>query len=256
MASEKRKGTLQAQSPGMVVIDGEEYPVGKIAQSFAGKLVPGGRVDYTLSEVNDQKVVTYIQNEGFHRVGASASGGKSLAQISKEREDYNKKAEETYKIDQIAKEMKTKPKPETTPVKKDELPYVCRECTESVQCPDHNPTKGCIDKSLAPEQPPEKPPHTPPVADPAPEKKKSAKKAEVAQETLIASVPELVGDIAGSVELKVHINMGSFCNFELGVTGVSGEHARQLLMQEADKSLPIVRRLMVEAMKVSQEIRY
>ena len=63
-------------------------------------------------------------------------------------------------------------------------------------------------------------------------------------------------DIAGAVGLKIHINLGSFCNFDLSVEGQSGEHARQLLAQEASKSIPLVANIMREAMKVSQQVRY
>jgi hypothetical protein len=58
-------------------------------------------------------------------------------------------------------------------------------------------------------------------------------------------------EIPGAVSLKIHINLGSFCNFELGVEGSSGEHACALLVQESKRTLPVVANIIAEAMKAS-----
>jgi len=58
-------------------------------------------------------------------------------------------------------------------------------------------------------------------------------------------------EIPGAVSLKIHINLGSFCNFELGVEGSSGEHACALLVQESKRMLPVVTNIISEAMKAS-----
>ena len=68
-------------------------------------------------------------------------------------------------------------------------------------------------------------------------------------------LPSQEGSVMGAVSLKIHINLGSFCNFDLGVEGATGDHARLLLKQEAEKSISLVANIMREAVKVSQTVR-
>jgi hypothetical protein len=63
-------------------------------------------------------------------------------------------------------------------------------------------------------------------------------------------------DILGAVEIGVHINMGNYSAFDLKVTGNSGEQARNLLIQESEKMLPIIASIMREATKASKDLRY
>ena len=97
------------------------------------------------------------------------------------------------------------------------------------------------------------------VATPVPTKEpdKVPQNADNAVPDVVLHSPILAGtEIMGAVSLKIHINLGSFCNFDLGVEGATGQHARQLLAQEAEKSIPLVANIMKEAMKVSQNVRY
>jgi hypothetical protein len=63
-------------------------------------------------------------------------------------------------------------------------------------------------------------------------------------------------DILGAVEIGIHINMGNYSAFDLKVTGNSGEQARNLLIQESEKMLPIIASIMREATKASKDLRY
>jgi hypothetical protein len=62
--------------------------------------------------------------------------------------------------------------------------------------------------------------------------------------------------IAGSVGISIHVNLGSYNNFDLRVEGVNGDHARALLAQEADLLNPIIRDIIGSAMKFAASHRY
>ena len=62
--------------------------------------------------------------------------------------------------------------------------------------------------------------------------------------------------IAGAVGFSIHINLGSYNNFDLRVEGVNGDHARELLVQESQLCLPIIMRIIGEAMKFAASHKY
>lgn len=53
--------------------------------------------------------------------------------------------------------------------------------------------------------------------------------------------------VDGAVKLAVHIDLGSYSNFDLEVNAASGEHARALLEQEAKPVIALCKRIMREA---------
>jgi hypothetical protein len=53
----------------------------------------------------------------------------------------------------------------------------------------------------------------------------------------------------GGVEIGVHVNLGNYSSFDLKVTGINGDHARQLLAQEAAPTIPLVKGIIKDASK-------
>jgi hypothetical protein len=62
--------------------------------------------------------------------------------------------------------------------------------------------------------------------------------------------------VAGAVGVSIHINLGSYNNFDIRVEGVNGDHARELLVQESELMMPIVMKIIGEAMKFAASHRY
>ena len=62
--------------------------------------------------------------------------------------------------------------------------------------------------------------------------------------------------VAGAVGISIHINLGSYNNFDIRVEGVNGDHARELLVQESELMMPIVMKIIDGAMKFAASHRY
>jgi hypothetical protein len=68
--------------------------------------------------------------------------------------------------------------------------------------------------------------------------------------------PEPPTLVAGAVGISIHINLGSYNNFDIRVEGVNGDHARELLVQESELMMPIVMKIIGDAMKFAASHRY
>lgn len=73
-------------------------------------------------------------------------------------------------------------------------------------------------------------------------------------EANLSDCEEVLENYIGSVGLKVHVNMGSFCNFDIAVEGVTDDHAIALIEQASDKFIPVVGNIIKEAMKASAKL--
>jgi len=53
----------------------------------------------------------------------------------------------------------------------------------------------------------------------------------------------------GGVEIGIHVNLGNYSSFDLKVTGINGDHARQLLAQESSPTIALVKGIIKDASK-------
>jgi len=53
----------------------------------------------------------------------------------------------------------------------------------------------------------------------------------------------------GGVEIGIHVNLGNYSSFDLKVTGINGDHARQLLAQESAPTIALVKGIIKDASK-------
>jgi hypothetical protein len=61
--------------------------------------------------------------------------------------------------------------------------------------------------------------------------------------------PTLNLPATGGIEIGIHVNLGNYSSFDLKVTGINGDHARQLLAQEAAPTIALVKGIIKDASK-------
>jgi hypothetical protein len=76
----------------------------------------------------------------------------------------------------------------------------------------------------------------------------STKEPEKRPQTANVALPDTL-PATGGVEIAVHVNLGNYSSFDLKVTGINGEHARQLLQQEAAPTIVLAKGIIQEASK-------
>jgi hypothetical protein len=83
--------------------------------------------------------------------------------------------------------------------------------------------------------------------------KVAAATGEAAKKIVTQMVQEILeappGGATGGVEIGIHINLGNYSSFDLKVTGVNGDHARQLLKQESSPTIALVKGIIKDASK-------
>ena len=85
-----------------------------------------------------------------------------------------------------------------------------------------------------------------PKSEPVTQLPKEAEKVEKKGDNV---APVEVLSATGGVELAIHVNLGNYSSFDLKVTGINGEHARQLLQQEAAPTIVLAKGIIQEASK-------
>jgi hypothetical protein len=218
-----------------------DLDVMKVLSAADSKVKSGDNVSVMLLKVDGKEVA--------HKIGPGALGEqfKSGKEILQENLD--------------AKSA------ETAASSVSETPSLCKGCEADLYCPTHDPKGGCLNAAKAALETKKKEDaagdarinenaefaeslakasQTVPATQPPKEPENVAQKEAMA---LSAPSKEIL-PATGGVELAVHVNLGNYSSFDLKVTGINGEHARQLLQQEAAPTIALVKGIIKNASKV------
>ena len=77
----------------------------------------------------------------------------------------------------------------------------------------------------------------------------TTKEPEKPVQSATVALPEAFPEATGGVELAIHVNLGNYSSFDLKVTGINGEHARQLLQQESAPTIALAKSIIKDAAK-------